>query len=98
MENYKAYGNGYDRGIDNIIYIFLYSHYQTDPNISFLNETGIGKWLSFYKNEVFNDQLKAKEFVDKFLSYIDDFEYIYKTFSNYNTSLDVKSPIYTSWI
>ncbi len=98
LENYKAYGNGYDRGIDNIIYIFLYSHYQTDPNISFLNETGIGKWLSFYKNEVFNDQLKAKEFVDKFLSYIDDFEYIYKTFSNYNTSLDVKSPIYTSWI
>ncbi|UVD81550.1 DUF262 domain-containing protein [Mycoplasma iguanae] len=98
IPNYKVYGNGYNKGIDNIIYIFLNSYYQIDTNINYLNETGIGKWLSLYKNEVFNDQLVAKEFVNKFLSYIKDFEKIYKIFSNYETNLKLKSPIYTSWI
>lgn len=98
LENYKVYSNSSDKGIDNIIYLFLNSRYQNDANINYLNETGIGKWISFYKNEIFNDQLKAQEFVNKFLKYLNDFEYIYKTFSNYNSTLDIKSPIYTSWI
>lgn len=98
IENYKAYNQSTNKGIDNIIYIFLNAHYQNDANINSLNDTGIGKWISFFKNEVFNDQLKAKEFVDNFLRYINDFENIYKTFSNYDSTLDVDSPIYTSWI
>ncbi|WP_406614586.1 DUF262 domain-containing protein [Mycoplasma corogypsi] len=98
LDKYNAYNLGDDKGVVNIIAIFLFSYYQVDENITLLNETGIGKWLSFYKNEVFNDQLEAKEFVDKFLQYLVDFEHIYKTFSNYDSNLEVESPIYTSWI
>ena len=60
IEGYKCYDG--NRNVDNVIYIFLKSYYQNDKNIQAFEETGIGKWLSFYKNEVFNDQLKAKNF------------------------------------
>lgn len=97
IDGYKAYDTG-DKGVDNLIYIFLNAHYQKDNNIMSLNETGIGKWVSFYKNEVFNDALKAKEFTDNFISFINDFEFIYNQFANRNVNLDKTSSIYTSWI
>lgn len=98
IEEYKAYDQDSDKGTDNIIYIFLNSYYQKDNNILFLNETGIGKWMSFYKNEVFNDPIKAQEFTNKFVEYLDDFEYIYKHLANMNVDLDTNSSIYLSWI
>lgn len=98
IEEYKAYDQDSNKGTDNIIYIFLNSYYQKDNNMLFLNETGIGKWMSFYKNEVFNDPIKAQEFTNKFVEYLDDFEYIYKHLANMNVDLDTNSSIYLSWI
>ena len=98
IDGYKQYDKDGDKAVDNIIYIFLNSYYQKDKNIGFLNDTGIGKWLSFYRNDIFKDQLIAKEFVDKFLSYLADFEYILKQFNNYDNSLKSSSSIYMSWI
>lgn len=98
-ESYKSYDQGTKKGIDNIIYMFLNAYYQKDNNIIFLNETGIGKWLSFYRNDVFQDQFKAKDFTDKFIQYLDDLEFILKNFTNDSSiGLAHSSSIYTSWI
>ena len=86
-----------EKNIDNVIYIFLNALYQTDPNILSLNETGIGKWMSFYKTDVFKDAITAKDFVDKFNRYLNDLNYICDYFTN-KVGLDSKSSIYISWI
>lgn len=97
-EGYK-YDQGTKKGIDNIIYMFLNAYYQKDNNIMFLNETGIGKWLSFYRNDVFQDQLKAKDFTDNFIQYLDDLEVLLKHFTNDSSvGLSHSSSLYTSWI
>lgn len=98
IEEYKSYDDNNELGINNIIFIFLNAFYKSDSNILTLGETGVGKWMSFYKNEVFNDAIKAKEFTEKFVQYLDDFESIYKYFSNMNVSLDPKTSLYTSWV
>ena len=98
-EGYKSYDQGAKKGIDNIIYMFLNAYYQKDNNIMFLNETGIGKWLSFYRNDVFQDQLKAKDFTENFIQYLDDLEFILKNFTNDSSiGLAHSSSLYTSWI
>ncbi|MGP1414159.1 MAG: hypothetical protein ACTTID_04080 [Bacillales bacterium] len=87
------------KGIDNIIYIFLNAYYQKDNNIMFLNETGIGKWLSFYRNDVFQDQLKAKDFIENFIQYLYDLEFILNNFTNDSSiGLSHSSSLYSSWI
>lgn len=98
LDDYKAYDQGGDKGTDNIIYIFLNSYFQNDKDILSLNETGIGKWISFYKNEVFNDQLKAKEFTDKFVAYLNDFETIYSLLANLNPLVKPESSLCLAWI
>ncbi len=99
IEGYKCYEKEKTtKGIDNIIYVFLNAFYKNDKNILELNETGIGKWMSFYKNEVFNDSLEASKFINKFIAYVNDFEIIYSYFSNREGNLDKKSSICTSWI
>lgn len=99
IEEYKkAYDKDGDKAVDNIIYIFLNAYYQKDKNIGSLNDVGIGKWISFYRNDVFNDQIIAKEFVDNFLAYLNDFEYISKKFNNFNGDLKSDTSIYMSWI
>lgn len=98
IEGYKAYDKDGDKAVDNIIYIFLNAFYQKDKNIGSLNDVGIGKWLSFYRNDMFNDQIIAKEFVDNFLAYLNDFEYISKKFNNFNSDLKSDTSIYMSWI
>lgn len=99
IDGYKAYDDGSKNGkaIDNIIYIFINAYYQFDNNIDELNNTGIGKWISLYRNEIFKDAIYAKTFVDKFLSYLDDIDYIcsYFTYSNGNLN-DVSSYGYAS--
>ena len=97
-EAYKSYDKDGNKAIDNIIYIFLNAYYQKDKNIGALNDVGIGKWISFYRNDVFNDQIVAKEFVNSFLSYLKDFEYIAKKFINFDSHLSLKSSIYMSWV
>ena len=54
--------------------------------------------MSFYKNEVFNDAIKAKEFTEKFVQYLTDVETIYKHFANMDVSLDPSSSLYLSWV
>ncbi len=99
LEDYKAYGEDRDKhGINNVIYIFLNAYYKNDNNILTLPETGVGKWMSFYKNEVFNDAIKAKEFTEKFVQYLSDFETIYKYFANMDIGLDPSSSLYLSWV
>ena len=99
IEEYKAYGEDRDeRGVNNIIFIFLNAFYRNDNNILTLPETGVGKWMSFYKNEVFNDAIKAKEFTEKFVQYLTDVETIYKHFANMDVSLDPSSSLYLSWV
>lgn len=98
IEEYKTYDDNTEHGINNIIFIFLNAFYKGDSNILTLGETGVGKWMSFYKNEVFNDAIRAKEFTEKFIKYLDDFETIYKYLSNMNVSLDSKSSLYISWV
>ena len=98
IEGYKTYDKDGDKAVDNIIYIFLNAYYQKDKNIGSLNDVGIGKWISFYRNDVFNDQIIAKEFVDNFLAYLNDFEYILKKFNNFNGDLKSDTSIYMSWI
>lgn len=79
LNEYKAYDSSKeDVGINNLIYIFLNAYYRFDKDILELNEIGDGKWLSFYKNEIFNDQLKAKDFTDNFTQYLSDITKIYK--------------------
>lgn len=98
LEDYKAYDlNGY-KGVDNIIYIFMCAYYQNDRDILSLNQTGIGKWLSFYKNEVFNDPIKAQAFTNNFIKYINDFETLYNLFANLNVKIQPSSSLYLSWI
>lgn len=98
IDGYKAYDKDGNKAVDNIIYIFLNAFYQKDKNIGSLNDVGIGKWISFYRNDVFNDQIIAKEFVDNFLTYMSDFEYISKKFNNFNSDLKSDTSIYMSWI
>lgn len=99
IEEYKAYGEDKDKhGINNIIFIFLNAFYKNDSNILTLAETGVGKWMSFYKNEVFNDAIKAKEFTEKFIQYLSDFETIYKHFTNMSVTLNPESSLYLSWV
>ena len=98
IDGYKAYDKDGNKAVDNIIYIFLNAFYQKDKNIGSLNDIGIGKWISFYRNDVFNDQIIAKEFVDNFLAYLNDFEYMSKKFNNFNSDLKSDTSIYMSWI
>ena len=93
---YKCYDDKYEKGINNVVFIFLNAYYKNDRNISSLEETGIGKWMSFYKNEVFNDALLAKEFVEKFTQYLKDFKIIYQSLANM-VDLNINSSIYISW-
>lgn len=98
LEDYKAYEQNGDKGVDNVIYIFLNAFYQKDNDILSLNKTGIGKWMSFYKNEVFNSPIRAKEFTEKFVAYLEDFEEIYNYFANMNSMVKPESSLYLSWI
>lgn len=78
LNEYKAYDSAKEEvGVNNLIYIFLTAYYRVDKDVLELNEVGVGKWLSFYKNEIFNDQLKAKEFTDNFTQYLSDITNIY---------------------
>lgn len=97
IDEYKKSYEKEEKNIDNVIYIFLNALYQTDPNILSLNEAGIGKWMSFYKTDVFKDAITAKDFVDKFNRYLNDLNYICDYFTN-KVGLDSKSSIYISWI
>ena len=98
LRDYKAYDDSDDRGINNIIYIFLNAFYQKDSNILTLAETGVGKWMSFYKNDVFNDAIKAREFTEKFTQYLTDIEIIYRHLSNMDAALNADSSLYLSWV
>lgn len=98
IEEYKAYEQNGNKGVDNVIYVFLNAFFQKDNNILSLNEIGIGKWMSFYKNDVFNSSIRAKEFTEKFVAYLNDFESIYDKFANLNVQLDTSSSLYLSWI
>lgn len=99
IEEYKAYGEDKEEhGVNNIIFMFLNAFYKSDSNILMLPETGIGKWMSFYKNEVFNDAIKAKEFTEKFIQYLSDLEMIYKHFANMDVEIDHSSSLYLSWV
>ena len=82
IDEYKKSYEKEEKNIDNVIYIFLNALYQTDPNILSLNEAGIGKWMSFYKTDVFKDAITAKDFVDKFNRYLNDLNYICDYFTN----------------
>ncbi len=97
LENY-SYEKQHEHQIENIIYVFLNSYYQGYKKLTDLNETGIGSWLSLYKNGVFNDQIEAKKFVDNFIQYLDDFEYISNYFTNKDDILGVDTSSRTSWI
>ncbi len=98
IDVYKAYDEKTENGVNNVIFIFLNAYFKNDRNILTLGETGIGKWVSFYKNDVFNDQILAKEFVDKFTQYLNDFSFIYKNLSNMDVNLRVNTSLYMSWI
>lgn len=98
IEGYKVYDTAGDKGTDNVITVFLSSYYQNDPNILDLNEAGIGKWMSFYKNEVFNDPIKALEFVNKFVAYLKDFETIYQYLAKMGVPLSPQSSLYITWV
>ena len=97
-EAYEPNTDKIEKGIVNIIYIFLSSYYKNDKDISSINQIGVGKWLSFYKNEIFTRELKAKEFVQKFVKYINDFTTIYSYLSNIDIFLDPKYPLYLSFV
>ena len=97
-KGYKVYDQAENKGADNVIYVFLNAVYQNDRDIMQLDSAGVGKWISFYKNEVFNDAIKAKEFTENFVQYLKDFETIYKYFANMGVSLDPTSSLYLSWI
>ena len=96
IDGYKAYDKG-ENGIANVIYIFLNAYFKKDSNILTLGETGVGKWVSFYRNDIFNDPIIAKDFVDKFTQYIKDLEFIFKHLSNMSVGLSTNSSLYISW-
>lgn len=98
IEGYKGYLPNEDKGIDNVIFIFLNAYYQKDSDIYTLDDIGVGKWMSFYKNEVFNDAIKAKEFTDSFTQYLSDLETIYKYFAKMGVSINERSSVYLTWI
>lgn len=98
IDGYKGCDDNKEKGLNNIIYIFLNAFYKGDSNISYLEDAGVGKWMSFYKNEVFNDAIKAKEFTEKFTQYLKDFKSIYSYFSNMGVSLNPTSSLYVTWI
>lgn len=99
VEEYKAYGDDRnEHGVNNVIFIFLNAFYKNDSNILTLAETGVGKWMSFYKNEVFNDAIKAKEFTEKFVQYLTDLEEIYRHFANMDVNLNPSSSLYLSYV
>ncbi|MCR5483090.1 MAG: DUF262 domain-containing protein [Bacilli bacterium] len=98
IDGYKAYDEKNEKGVDNVIYLFLNSFYQNDKNIQSLNESGIGKWMSFFMNDVFNDAILAKEFTEKFAQFLKDFEIIYKHFTNMSVSLPPESSLYISHV
>ena len=97
IEGYKAYDDKSENGIANVIYIFLNAYFKKDSNILTLGETGVGKWMSFYRNDVFNDPILAREFVDKFTQYLKDLEFIYKNLSNMSVGLNPSSSLYITW-
>ncbi len=98
IDSYKAYDEKKENGVNNVIFIFLNAYFKNDSNILTLGETGIGKWMSFYKNDVFNDQLLAKEFVEKFVQYLNDFGFIFKNLSNMGVNLNPNTSLFMSWI
>jgi hypothetical protein len=97
IEGYKAYDDKSENGITNVIYIFLNAYFKKDSNILTLGETGIGKWMSFYRNDVFNDPISASKFVDKFTQYLKDLEFVYKNLSNMSVCLNPGSSLYITW-
>lgn len=98
IDGYKAYDEKTEKGVDNIIYLFLNSFYQQDNHIQSLNEAGVGKWMSFFMNDVFNDAILAREFTEKFTQFLKDFEIIYKYFTNMSVSLAPSSSLYVSHV
>jgi len=98
FNTYKGYDEVTEIGIANIVYIFLKIYYQDDANITYLDEVGVGRWLSLYKNSVFNNAIEANKFVETFMKYLDDFEILYNQFTNNNVNLDPTSSLYISWV
>ncbi|MGC7158617.1 DUF262 domain-containing protein [Metamycoplasma hominis] len=99
INEYKSsYDSDGNQGMDNIIYIFLNAFYQNDQYINELNETGIGRWIALYKNEIFRDQVKASQFIEKFIDYLKDFKIIYCNLFNSNANVNPKSHLFISSI
>ena len=93
FNQYKAYDENAEIGISNIIYIFLKTYYQNNRHIGFLEDVGVGRWLSLYNNDIFNDlkAIEAKDFVEAFIQYIDDFKTLYNYFTNDTGNLNTDS-------
>lgn len=96
---YDKYDNSdeeYEKGITNIIYIFLNSYISADDNhIKEIGSDGNGRWISCYRSDVYSNISDANDFVEKFNRYINDFEKIYKHLKNIDNAVtDNKSSLY----
>lgn len=80
-----------------IIEIFLSSYYRNDKDINDLKDLKVGKWMSYYHNEVYGERYFADPFCRAFIQYLKDIDFVLGKFQGKSTPINKKSPIFLSY-
>jgi hypothetical protein len=94
-QSIKSIENTFEKiNINNIISIFIEAYYQADKDIKDLQTLDVGKWMSYYKTDVYSHIPTANDFCVNFLQYLSDLNEILSYYHWKTTPRNFNSPIY----
>ncbi|MDY0138845.1 MAG: DUF262 domain-containing protein [Candidatus Izemoplasmatales bacterium] len=97
-QSIKDIENSFDKiKTNDIISIFINAYYKADKDISDLKTLDVGKWMSYYHNDVYSEYPEAKDFCDNFSQYLIDLKEILNYYQCKTVSPNLSSPIYLTY-
>lgn len=82
---------------NDIISIFINAYYKDDKDISDLKTLDVGKWMSYYHNDVYSQYPEANDFCKYFIQYLEDLKVILGFYQSKFVTLNLNSPIYLTF-
>jgi len=97
-QSIKDIENSFDKiKTNDMIKIFVNAYYKSDRDINELDKLDVGKWMSYYHNDVYSEYPEAKEFCDCFIQYLIDLKEILNYYQGKIIPPDLHSPIYLTY-
>jgi hypothetical protein len=82
---------------NDIISIFINAYYKDDKDIIDLKNLDVGKWMSYYHNDVYSQYPEAEDFCKCFVQYLIDLEEILNFYEGKNVTSNLGSSFYLTY-